>query len=329
MSLNEFVNLIRKSSGYIGLFLIVVVVIITIYRFIDNPAGEQGFGNLKSPEFKNVIAKTIDLSAEPNFSLKHPRLLKVYRSPGVASSKEVASRIGFLDTPQTIGESFMWSNQLANFKVAKKTTNFTYFNTKIISARTVVEEQAEDIATDFLRKMGVIDKNLKLENIGVTYVTIKGPEFEIVDKTKEYNIFSFNFGARVENISLVSNQGSKVLYNVWVSVDGNTYKATGNLQNLAFIESSTYPTEKLSNLGKEINQNKFAIVNLTTDINVPRYSSNNNVSVVFEKAEVVYYLPAEKIDFLQPILLLEGRQKSSTNNLFFALKTVLKSEVLD
>jgi hypothetical protein len=321
MNLNQLIESIRKTYIYFFGFGLVLLAGILLYIFLDNPNGDQSFGTLTRPALKSVLSSEISVKSSSSFVGKVPRLLNVYSFENSEDFESFGSVFGFSTTPKTEKEKLVWTEGVKELSLDKKNLKFEFFHRTFLGQRTVSEEEAYQRATKFLATTEIVGQEIELSKEAAKYL---GGSFELEETAfeKDANVFVFYIGAKLDGKSLVSELGSKTIYESWVSQDGNVIALKGHAKKLIFSEKSTYPTEHERTLRKDITDNQAKIVSLAVAVNP---ATSSDFSVTYQSAEVAYYLPSGELDFLQPVLLLGNGDFYSTNNVT-ALTEVLKEK---
>src|SRR5262245_7280283 len=124
MSLTELVQLLKKSYGYILALIVLATLSVAIYIYVDNPRGEQGFGNLPKPEIKSSLDDKVSVTSTLDFSSDPPRLVDVYKGGEVLATKTLTNKLEVTGDPQTIKGGLYWTGVVKSLSV--NDSSFTF-----------------------------------------------------------------------------------------------------------------------------------------------------------------------------------------------------------
>ncbi|HEY4694481.1 MAG TPA: hypothetical protein VIH52_00790 [Candidatus Nanoarchaeia archaeon] len=318
MTIEELKNLIKQSYLYVLAVVAVLTVALLVYIYLDNPRGEQGFGNLPAPKVESKLSDKVKITSSGNFSGSFPKVINVYKKAQALDAKDLAKKLEFTGEPKVENDTFYWEGLAKSLTVTKITFNFLVNST--IGAKTLNEEEAFTKATATLKSLDLAGGDIVLEKIGTAYLLVNPYHVEEV-LVSNANVYSIQMGAKLDSVKVVNSLGSGTLYTVDIGVDGSVRKIQGSLEKLSFTEKSTYPIKHLSTVKKEIKEEKLKVVDLSNKI-VP----NQQLRVTYNKAELVYYLSTGSTEYLQPIFLLTSAEPFRGNMMTGVLEA-LKDEV--
>ena len=308
MRLSDLKILIKKLYLYLLAVGVLIAFGLIAYYIYDNPSGDQGFGKLPQIKFKNLLSAKIKLVGTVQGGLSLPRLVEVYRYQGFEQPATIAAKLGFSGQPQNLGGSWVWDVSPRRFKVQQDSYDFTFNDIgKTITSNFVDQDKARQKALDFIKTLGLTDTSVEVYPVSTGFVNSQGPEFEVVERTKPFNVYSFNIGVKIGGYNIVNFTGSPVVYNVWVGVDGRVTKANGNLQLLKLTGKSTYPVKKAVTIRNEIESGKISIANFTSAI-----TNSKELDVDFNFFKLVYLSGKSNENFLQPVVIFTGFGSSTT-----------------
>lgn len=302
MSLQELVNLIKKSYFVLILLGLVVAVGIGVFIYLDNPSGDQGFGKLPTLNFKTTLSDKITVKSSQNLTTELRRLTEVYKANGLVDAATLIEKLAVSGTSVTDKDFLRWGTLSKDLVINQKENQFSYSLKTNVGGKIVDEGQAFQKALEKLTAIGLIGPDVAPEKVKTSYLFGGFYHVEEVPKGSNFNIFAFEIGIKLDSLSLVNETGSKSIFKIQVGVDGEIRKVDGPLQKLVFVEKSTYPVKHLSTISEEVSQGKAKVVDIKVPVN-PKV--NKELLVVYSSDELVYLFSGKQQEFLQPVILLQ------------------------
>lgn len=324
MNLNELTGVIKKSYLWLAVAALVVGLSLVAYIYFDNPSGDQGFGALAKPEFKSVLSDTVSLETSTRkFQTDLPKLATVYSFAAELSAEDLAKKLKIETVPVRKGQEVFWSTAGKELAVDSSRRRFKFKSENPVGAKKFTEAAAIGKVNSYLKELSLTGPETKLAVLSTKYLDTSVAHLEEVAATQNFNLWVFQIGATVGTIPVIQENGSKVLYSVWMRVDGEIYRLEGPLRSLKFDEKTTYPVKHLSQLKKDLAKNNAVVVNLAAPLNI---SKDSKANLVFTQGELVYYLSVDDQQYLQPVFLV-GNKDFYSRGQVEGLLTALKDQV--
>lgn len=323
MSLNQLSGTIKKYLAALAVLIVLVAIAYLLWPdFSTAPSGDQKFGKLPQVAVETIISDKVKIESNisTGININPPSLLNVYKEKAVVSSSKFAKQFGFKGKSKKVSGYLIWQNKRKILKIDQETKKFTFTNQTNIKKLNLKKESAQKIARDLLTDLGLVDKTAKLEvkRTERKYVGV----WEVLDVPDNniYNVYIFEFAAKINSYKLINESGNDELFEVWVGMDKQIVKASGTTKIVGFSDLGTYPSKPLSQAFKDLRANSGKIISLSG-----QPQKFDRINTAYTGATIRYLVLSKSNGFIQPVYVFEGRTAGKSGE----VKVLTVIEALD
>lgn len=290
------------------------------YHPAPPPAPNVAFGKLpqivfpdkETTDTPDYILET-PTGALPEFYPQIEVYLSPYQKPSLLApekAKEQAAKLGFTEEPKVVTEKvYRWSKSkpsgaVLEMDIFSGSFNFVYDwqSEKILLEKQSLPsgEQAVSEAKSFLKRIGVLEKDLEEGRTELAFLKASGTRVLIVPSLSEADFIQVDlFRQDIEETPILTPDPEKGVVSIIISgVQGanrRIVKAEYNYYPVNYNSSSTYPIKSSAAAWEELKNNQAYLA-----------SWEGQEKITIRRVYLAYFDSYEPQQYLQPIIVFQG-----------------------
>lgn len=315
-----------KTKKIIAVTLVLLGVFSIVYLLVSNKKEETTVPNklVVQPRIPNLLEhdtniqtdiKRVDFDTIP----KNLPLVKLIPQKQIQEDKifGIAKNLGFDNNYNSFndaefGKMYLWNSEGKSLIIYSKSSKIIYSPGTSGSAflKNLKQNDIIQIARLFL----INNKLTSEQNLGTSLfygLSSKNEEPSIVP-FDEAVIYKIVFSPIIENIEVVTIDPFESSVSVWVDIKGSVIKVEINPIEISSKSEETYPLMNYNEFVQSVNES--IIVNINDGNILPQDIKTEEIlSIKAENIRVAYLKESYKVDYLQPIFIINGKINLSGN----------------